>query len=283
MILFPNAKINIGLEITSRRPDGYHNLDTIFFPTKWCDILEIVPAKGTKTTLTVTGNKVDCPPEKNLVMRAWQIMSDNFPIPPVNIYLHKIIPDGAGLGGGSSDAAFTLVGLNELLSLGLQKEELAAYATGIGADCPFFIYNKPMRATGIGNVFSPLEIDMSDYMLLIVKPPVAVSTKQAYQGVTPRQPEIDLAKAVQTTKPEKWGNNILNRFEASVFSQFPEIESLKKAISQSGAVYTSMSGSGASVYGIYHKNDADRMSAFAKTLPPGYVSHCSNMLYNVKK
>ena len=279
MILFPNAKINLGLEITSRRPDGYHNLDTVFYPIDWCDILEIVPAASENCTLTTTGNKVDCAPEKNLVMRAWHVMNSHVPIPPVDIHLHKIVPDGAGLGGGSSDAAFTLKGLNEMFALGIDNEILAEYAAEIGADCPFFIYNRPMRATGIGNIFSPLNISLSGYLLLIVKPPVSVSTKQAYSNVTPAPATTDINNTLAALTPDKWQQLIVNRFEQSVFPQFPSIGQLKEQILQLGADYASMSGSGSSVFGIFPASKADIMSDFIESLPPQYISHISAMQF----
>lgn len=276
MILFPNAKINIGLEITSRRPDGYHNLDTVFYPADWHDILEIVPAKKNECTLTVTGNAVDCPPEKNLVMRAWKVMNSHVPVPPVDIHLHKIIPDGAGLGGGSADAAFTLSGLNNIFQLGLPDETLAAYAAEIGADCPFFIYNRPLRATGIGNIFTPVQLSLSQYKLLIVKPPVSVSTKQAYVGVTPQKPDRQLTE-VLSLPPAQWNGLVVNRFEKSVFPQFPVIARVKQQLLDSGALYASMSGSGAAVYAIFSKDIADNMSALLHALPNGCISHISDM------
>ena len=276
MILFPNAKINLGLEITSRRADGYHNLDTVFYPVDWHDILEIVPAKQDECTLTVTGNAVDCPPEKNLVMRAWNVMNAHVPIPPVDIYLHKIIPDGAGLGGGSADAAFTLIGLNSIFKLGLPDTTLAEFAAEIGADCPFFIYNRPLRATGIGNIFTPVELSLAQYKLLIVKPPVSVSTKLAYSGVTPHQPARELTEMLSLSL-EEWNGVVENRFEKSVFHQFPLIARVKQQLLDAGAVYASMSGSGASVYAIYSKDRADNMSALVSTLPLEFISHVSDM------
>ncbi len=279
MLLFPNAKINLGLEITSRRPDGYHNLDTVFYPVDWCDILEIVPAKSDCCTLSVTGNHVDCPPEKNLVMRAWSVMNSHMPIPPVDIYLHKIVPDGAGLGGGSADAAFMLKGLNDMFALELGNDLLAQYAAEIGADCPFFIYNTPMRATGIGNIFSPVDVNLSDYRLVIVKPPVSVSTKQAYSKVTPVPALTDLAQTLSTIPPAQWQPIVANRFETSVFPQFPVIEELKQNILAAGADYASMSGSGASVFGIFPASKADIMSDFIASLPHDYIAHISAMKF----
>ncbi|WP_295731880.1 4-(cytidine 5'-diphospho)-2-C-methyl-D-erythritol kinase [uncultured Muribaculum sp.] len=259
MILFPNAKINLGLYITGRRPDGYHDLLTAFYPVNWHDILEIVPARGEDTTLTVTGRGVDCPPEKNLVMRAYRALAEVAPLSSVDIYLHKVIPDGAGLGGGSADAAFTILGLNNLFSLGLAADEMARVAARIGADCPFFIYDRPMLATGIGDVFSPCEVSLAGVPVLIVKPDVHVSTREAYVGVTPRDPDVDLA-GLLAGPVASWQGRLVNQFEQSVFQAHPEIAGLKSAILGMGAAYASMSGSGSAVFGIFPGADSDKLS-----------------------
>lgn len=265
MILFPNAKINLGLNVVRRRPDGYHDLETLFYPVPWRDILEIVPAAGETTTLTVTGRNVDCPPEKNLVMKAYMALDAMSPLPPVDIYLQKIIPDGAGLGGGSADAAFTLKGLNELFSLGYSDEELADVATKIGADCPFFIYNTPMLATGIGNIFSPVNIDLSAMSIAIVKPQVHVSTKEAYSGVTPALPDTDI-RSILLDPVECWRGSLKNDFEDSIFPLHPQIADVKEKLYNMGASYASMSGSGAAVFALFNESSdilADRIeSAF---------------------
>ena len=262
MILFPNAKINLGLYITAKRPDGYHDLLTAFYPVGWHDILEIVPAKGDETTLTVTGRSVECLPEKNLVMRAYRALSQVAPLPPVDIYLHKVIPDGAGLGGGSADAAFTIFGLNNMFSLGLSGEDMARIASGIGADCPFFIYDRPMIATGIGDVFSPCEVNLARTPVLIVKPEVHVPTRDAYAGVTPREPDVDL-RAVLASPVAEWQGRRVNQFEESVFPLHPEIAALKEAMLEAGAAYASMSGSGSSVFGIFPEADSAKLSRMA--------------------
>lgn len=255
MILFPNAKINIGLDIVSRRADGYHNISTLFYPIPWKDILEIVPAKGEESTLTVTGRKVDCPAEKNLVMKAYRKLNEVVPLPPVDIFLHKVIPDGAGLGGGSADAAFTLVGLNRLFELGLTDEQLAEVAAEIGADCPFFIYNKPMLAEGIGNEFSATDLDLSSYTIAVIKPEDAVSTKEAYAGVTPEEPKTAISEAVKRDIGE-WKYTVKNDFERSIFPNHPAIAEIKQRLYDMGAIYASMSGSGSSVYGIFSDSPA---------------------------
>lgn len=250
MVVFPNAKINIGLNITSRRSDGYHNIETIMLPIPWRDILEIVPAKGDTTTLTITGRNVDCPLEKNLVMKAYRAMESAYQLSPVDIYLHKIIPDGAGLGGGSADAAFTFIALNELFALNATKDELSQMAATIGADCPFFIYNTPTLATGIGTDFCNINLNLNGYKILVVKPQVSVPTAQAYAGVTPTIPQISLANLI-TTPIDQWQEHIYNDFEKSIFTAFPIIKEIKNKIIESGAIYASMSGSGSAVYGIF--------------------------------
>lgn len=253
MILFPNAKINLGLDVVRRRPDGYHDISTVMMPIDWHDVLEIVPAKNGRTTLTTYGRPIDCPPEKNLVMKAYRALSDMLGgLPPTDIYIEKIIPDGAGLGGGSADAAFTLVGLNEVFNLGLEKRQLAEVAAMIGADCPFFIYNTPAYCSGTGTDIShDIKLELAPYSILIAKPRVAsVSTKEAYEGVTPCEPELDI-RSILKLPPSQWQGKLKNDFEPSVFRHIPRIEEVKKQMLACGAVYASMSGSGSAVYGIY--------------------------------
>lgn len=252
MIVFPNAKINIGLFVTNERVDGYHDIETIMYPIPWCDILEIVPSKSETSSLSVTGRGVDCPPEKNLVMKAYRLLDEAVELPPVDIFLHKVIPDGAGLGGGSADAAFTLMALNRMFSLGLADAELADMASSLGADCPFFIYNKPMLATGVGTDLSPIDFDMSGKSLVVVKPDEKVSTAEAYSEVKVKPANIDLSTVLKTLNPLCWEKEgVVNDFEASVFPSHGSISEIKDVIKRSGAVYASMSGSGSAVYGIF--------------------------------
>lgn len=258
MVAFPNAKINLGLNILRRRSDGYHDISTVMMPVGWKDILEIVPAGDTTSSLTVSGNHVDCPPEKNLVMKALRLMESCREVPASAIYLRKIIPDGAGLGGGSADAAFTLTTLNTLYSLGLSDGELEAMAAKLGADCPFFVGNRPMLCSGIGTEFTPVDVDLSGLRLLIVKPPVHVSTAEAYAGVSPRIPAESIAEIVGRPVAE-WRGRLVNDFETSVFARHPELAALKEYLYGLGAVYASMSGSGSSVYGLFPL-DADNLS-----------------------
>ena len=254
MIVFPNAKINIGLNIIERRQDGYHNIETLMYPIPWCDVLEIVPANGDETTLTVSGRQVNCPPEKNLVMKACREFQREKGVGNVDIYLHKIIPDGAGLGGGSADAAFTLVTMNELFECNCSKEELAAMAAKIGADCPFFIYNNPCFATGIGTEFAPANLNLSGTTIAIIKPQEGVSTAQAYAGVTPRLPEKSLEQLINMPI-KQWQGLVKNDFEDSIFPILPSIKAIKTKLLSMGAIYASMSGSGSAVYGLFPESD----------------------------
>lgn len=256
MITFPNAKINLGLNIVSRRPDGYHNIETVFYPIPLTDSLEIVPAANncSDTTLKCYGRTVDCPAEKNLVMKAYRIMENEFGLPPVEIHLVKHIPDGAGLGGGSSDASFCLKMLNDMFKVGLTNERLAEMASKIGADCAFFIYNTPMMATGIGNVFSPIKVSLKGMGMLLVKPDVSVPTKAAYAQATPK-PSSKPLPSILSAGIERWQSELANDFEQSVFAQYPELASIKQSLIDEGAIYAAMSGSGSSIFGIFHNAD----------------------------
>lgn len=264
MITFPNAKINLGLNIVECRCDGYHNLETVFYPIALTDVLEIVPARGKESTLTTYGNPVDCPVEKNLVMKALRLMQQRYQVPEVDIYLYKHIPDGAGLGGGSSDASFTMRMLNEMFNLAVEKDELAHLAASLGADCPFFIYNKPMMATGIGDVLSPIDVDLNGLWLYLIKPNVSVPTRVAYSCVTPAPSTSDL-RADVATAVDLWNGVVKNDFEPSVFTSYPELANIKKTIEEAGAIYASMSGSGSSIFGIFSSaNMAEKLrGAFA--------------------
>ena len=250
MIKFPNAKINLGLNIVNRRADGYHDLETVFFPIALTDIVEIVEAKGNESTLTTSGREVNCPVEKNLVMKAYRSLEKDFNLPPVDIHLHKNIPDGAGLGGGSSDAASVLLILNEMFSLGISQADLAARAAKLGADCAFFIYNTPMMATGIGDILSPINVNLSGKTLLLIKPDVSVPTAEAYSKVTPKPSETPI-EDILSQPIESWKNLLKNDFEPSVFFAHPELADIKEKIYNLGAAYASMSGSGSSIFGIF--------------------------------
>lgn len=250
MICFPNAKINLGLNIVSKRPDGYHNIETVFYPIPVKDALEIVPASS--FSFNQTGIPVDSPAEKNLVIKALNLLKTQYTIPPVEVHLQKCIPFGAGLGGGSADAAFMLKLLNEFCSLNIPSNHLELMASSLGADCPFFIRNTPVFASGIGNIFEPVTLSLNKYYLCLIKPDVSVSTPEAYSLVKPAKPEVSLKKIIETPV-EEWRETMTNAFEKSVFAKRPVIEAIKNALYEEGAVYASMSGSGSSVYGLFEK------------------------------
>jgi len=248
MICFPNAKINLGLHISAKRQDGYHNIETVFYPIPLRDALEVVHAN--ETSFTQSGIRLDTTPEDNLVLKAMRALEKKYTIRPLAIHLKKAIPFGAGLGGGSADAAFMLKLLNSYTELNIGEQELEETAVTIGADCPFFIRNKPVFATGIGNVFEPLSLSLKNYMLCIVKPDVYISTREAYSLVKPSKPAISLREIVSRPVPE-WKEYLMNDFEPSVFSQYSVIGEIKERLYAQGAVYASMSGSGSSVFGLF--------------------------------
>lgn len=261
MISFPNAKINLGLDIVSKRPDGYHNLETIFYPIQIKDALEITEsAENTAYTFHCNGLEVDGPPENNLVIKALNLLKQSHKIPNVDIHMIKHIPFGAGLGGGSADASFTLKMLNTMFNLGISVKQLEAYAAQLGADCAFFIQNKPVFASGIGNIFKQIDLSLKGYYLILVKPDVHISTAQAFSQITPSTPSHSLLEIIK--KPvDEWKYVMKNDFEKSVFPLFPIIEQVKNDLYQHGACYASMSGSGSSVFGIF-KTEIDLQTAF---------------------
>lgn len=252
MITFPNAKINLGLNITEKRPDGYHNLETVFYPIPLEDALEICPRKEGEGSysLTQSGLTIEGDAERNLVVKAYKLLDETYKLPPTDIFLHKHIPSGAGLGGGSADAAFMLKLLNEAYDLQLTDDQLEDYAARLGADCAFFIRNRATYAEGIGNIFSPVELSLAGWQLLLVKPDIFVSTRDAFARIHPRHPERNV-KEIIAQSVESWKDCLVNDFEESVFPQFPAIGDIKAELYRLGAVYASMSGSGSSVYGLF--------------------------------
>lgn len=261
MIVFPNAKINLGLYITSRRPDGYHNLETVFVPVKgFCDILEVLTAPESPVDIfNNSGLQIDGKPEENLCLKAVKLFRKKVAIPPLNIHLHKVIPFGAGLGGGSADAAFMLTLLNEQYNLDFSTEQLESMASELGADCAVFIRNQPVLARGIGNEFASINKDLlSGLWIRLVIPPIHVPTARAYKNVLPAKPETPLQTLIE--KPlEEWKIEIKNDFEDSVFGQHPEIKAIKEHLYHQGALYASMSGSGSAVYGIFTQEPAETL------------------------
>ncbi len=248
MIVYPNAKINIGLNVVSKRSDGYHNLETIFYPVQLADALEMVPSG--KTELSLSGISIDGNNADNLVLKAYQILQTDFDLPPLHFHLHKAIPTGAGLGGGSSDAAFALRMMNDYFHLHLSSETLMKYAVKLGADCPFFIQNKPAFATGTGNQLHDIKLDLSGYKIFIAKPSFSVSTPEAYAGIIPKAPEFNL-KELKSIPIENWKDVVVNDFERNVFQKYPGIKKIKDNMYQMGALFASMSGSGSAVFGIF--------------------------------
>lgn len=253
MICFPTAKINLGLRVVEKRPDGYHNIETFFYPIGLKDALEIVPGTGLSDfRLTVSGTQEVIEPATNLVTKAYRLMQESFALPVLDTYLHKAIPTGAGLGGGSSDAAFMLMLLNQWLDSGVSHEDLMRMASNLGADCPFFLLNKPVYATGIGNQFDETAFSLKNYFLVLVKPPVSVSTAEAYAQIKPHQRSRSLKDMVNCPVSE-WKNWVENDFETYAFQVHPEIGAIKQRLYDNGALFASMSGSGSAVFGIFEK------------------------------
>ncbi|MBI9067885.1 MAG: 4-(cytidine 5'-diphospho)-2-C-methyl-D-erythritol kinase [Salinivirgaceae bacterium] len=268
MILFPNAKINIGLNILSKRDDGFHEIDTLMYPILLNDIIiineNLSEGRG-KVKFRSTGIVIDGDSANNLIVKAYQLLSKEFNLPAVNIHLHKSIPFGAGLGGGSADCAFTLVGLNSLFSLGLSEVQLENYAAKLGSDCPFFIKNKPAFSRGRGEKLSESNLSLKDYKIAVIIPPVSISTKEAYFKVIPKLPAVSLEQNIINTEIQDWKQSVKNDFEESVFSLKPDIAQIKLKLQHLGAIYTSLSGSGSAVYGIFEKS-----IDLKKTFPANY-------------
>lgn len=251
MISFPNAKINLGLNIVSKRADGYHNLETIFYPIPLKDALEIIVRENTSDDILIeSGNKIDSESQDNLVMKALRLMRTKYDFPPLEVHLLKKIPSGAGMGGGSADAAFMLRLINDKFSLGASNQELAELAIKLGADCPIFIYNKPMYAEGIGEKLEEIELSLKGLFIAVIKPDVFVSTKEAFSKIKPAPSKMNL-KDIAQFPIEEWKARMVNDFEQSIFALHPQIEVIKNRLYEKGAVYASMSGSGSSVFGIF--------------------------------
>lgn len=254
MLRFPNCKINLGLYITNRRADGYHDLETVFYPVALRDALETVPAQGHEPQMYLSGKSVAGSPTNNLVWKAYEMLRQRFAdkIPALDIYLHKVIPMGAGLGGGSADGAFMLRLLNDYCSLGLTDEALCDMALVLGSDCPFFIYNTPQFATGRGERMQPVLIDLSSYSLQLICPEMHVSTAEAFRMIQPKPAAFDL-RQLGTLPVAEWKDHISNDFEGPVFERHPELGEIKQQLYNDGALYAAMSGSGSTVYGVFPK------------------------------
>lgn len=245
MIVFPNAKINIGLNIVEKRPDGFHNIESCFYPVPWKDALEVTVANQFK--FVTTG--IDIPGDGNICINAYELLKKDYDLPLVSIHLHKNIPIGAGLGGGSSDGAFMLKLLNEKFSLSLDNVQLRNYASQLGSDCPFFIDNRPAFVEGTGNIFSEIDINLDGCWIAIVYPAIHINTRSAYKGIIPVKPEISIKDSLQNNSIKTWKEIVSNDFELNADQK---IIALKQELYDVGAVYASMTGSGSAVYGLFN-------------------------------
>lgn len=254
MICFPQCKINIGLNIHSKREDGYHEISSVMYPLQWQDVLEIVP--GERFNFTHSGLDIPGEASTNLCVKAFNLLNAEQKITPVHAHLRKNIPMGGGLGGGSANATAMLRLLDEYNELNLSDDQLRSYAAQLGSDCPFFVVSKPQFATGRGELLEPISVDLSGYYLLLVNDGTHVSTKEAYSSVVPRKPLFDLRETIKEPI-ERWQESIQNQFEESVFPHYPHLAKIKEELLESGATYASMSGSGATLYGIFKREPKD--------------------------
>jgi 4-diphosphocytidyl-2-C-methyl-D-erythritol kinase len=252
MIVFPKAKINLGLRITRKRPDGYHDIETVFYPVSFNDALEFIVTGEHlhKDILTVTGINTGSNPEDNLVIKALRKLREEYSFPFLKVHLHKVIPVGAGLGGGSSNAAFILKAVNRFFDLSIDDIKLKAIALELGSDCPFFIDNVPAFASGRGELLVPVRPVLSGYYIIILNPGVGINTREAYQNCFPGEPSESLLLLTKRSV-KKWKELIINDFEEYAFKKYPLIGEIKNELYNSGALFSSMSGSGSSVYGIF--------------------------------
>lgn len=259
MVCFPNAKINLGLYITEKRSDGFHNIETVFYPINWKDSLEIIENKEWKESdekclLICYGIPIDGLPGQNLIVKAYHSLDQQLKLPPIQVHLFKNIPMGAGLGGGSADAAFFIKLINDKLQLNLSEQFMQMEASKLGSDCAFFIKNKPVFAYEKGNKFREIQLDLSNYSIFTIYPKIHSNTALAYSRVIPKKNNINLEHFISSTEPENWNGVLENDFEPSIFYYFPEIKNIKTKLYQTGAIYASLSGSGSAVYGIFKKN-----------------------------
>jgi 4-diphosphocytidyl-2-C-methyl-D-erythritol kinase len=253
MIDFPNAKINLGLNILGKRKDGYHEISTCFYPIGLKDALEIIPASSKKTAISISGIEIPGNPDENLCLKAFYLMKKDFELPNVQIHLHKVIPAGGGLGGGSSDAAFTLKLLDRLFHLFLDPDLLAWYAAKLGSDCPFFIYDEPVIASGKGEIIEEITVPISGKHIIIINPGIMIPTAEAYRMITPRKPEFSLKDVLQNHSLNQWKDILVNDFEEQVSAKYPELTEIKKMLYEMGAIYAAISGSGSSMFGIFEE------------------------------
>ncbi len=254
MICFPNAKINLGLNIIEKRSDNFHNIETVFYPIDWADALEIIETPNTHSdfNLILSGLTIEGNIEDNLLYKAYHLIKKLKSLPNITVYLHKALPMGAGLGGGSADAAFFINLLNQQFKLDLSETERLEIARPLGSDCAFFIHNKPVFAQEKGDVFNPINIDLSNYYIAVIYPNVHSNTKDAYSLVTPNKPLRSITEIIKQPI-ETWKNDLINDFEKSIFSKYPVVEKTKNELYNYEAIYASMSGSGSAVFGLFDK------------------------------
>lgn len=252
MLEFCPCKINLGLNVVEKRPDGFHNLETVFYPILWQDSLEIIENTDNQDfEIQISGLKIDGNVQDNIIYKAFQFIRQHHQVPNIKVHLHKSIPMGAGLGGGSSNAAVFINLIDKKFNLGLSLAEKTDIAGGLGSDCAFFIEQKPVFATGKGDVFEPVQINLLKYYILLVYPGIHSNTKTAYAGVTPQRPKQNIKSILEKTPIHEWKSLLVNDFEASVCKAFPEIEKVKQQLYNNGAIYACMSGSGSTVFGIF--------------------------------
>lgn len=252
MLFFPNCKINLGLNVVEKRTDGFHNIETVFYPVLWRDALEVIEGKN-EFEMIASGRKIEGKLEDNIIYKAWQLIKEKRKLPGLEVYLHKNIPMGAGLGGGSSDAAFFLKLINAKFELKLSSDELKEMASQLGSDCAFFIDNSPVLGTGKGDVFEKISVDLNKYHILVVHPGIHSNTREAYEGIVPIKPQRSVKEILLSEPVSNWKNTLSNDFEKSIFRKYPEVEKLKKELYERGAIYASMSGSGSAVFGLFDK------------------------------
>lgn len=255
MLVFPNCKINLGLQVIEKRKDGFHNIESVFYPVNWCDALEVIEGGSVPFSIEISGLKVIGKQEDNIIFKAWELIKEKCQIPNIRVFLHKTLPMGAGLGGGSSDAAFFLRIMNRKFSLKIDDNELRNLAGKLGSDCSFFIENKPVLAAGKGDVFSVVNLNLKGYYMVIIYPGINSNTAEAYTGITPLIPERSLKDIIENESIDNWRSLLKNDFEKSIFAKYPSIERIKKQLYERGAIYASMSGSGSAVYGIFGKKE----------------------------
>ncbi len=260
MICFPGCKINLGLYVKEKRPDSFHNIETILYPVNLTDALEIIPANDDKFDFQTKGIEIPGNIRSNLCVKAYKLLADEFDLPAVKMFLYKRIPFGAGLGGGSSDAAFTIKLLNELFDLKLSVEQTKEYSNKLGLDCAFFIENKPSFAYEKGNCLKPFNLNLEKYYIIIVKPDIFINTAEAYFNIVPNKNSGHLKEIIKLPV-EQWKYYLNNDFEKSIFKEYPEIKKIKEQLYDSGAIYASMSGSGSAVFGIF-KSDINIKNYF---------------------